>query len=371
MATLTVGFFCSIRLFGQTTIDVTEQTLKVGGTKEEVMYFGFEEGDQIVFNFSEVDGKELKEIEILEYPSTSKFSDYKTAKIENKIINVNTKAVYKFRFYNGALGGRICKIKIQRIAASDKTKNFNSTVTWITKQDTTWNTYTKDVVIGYDSTYTPVTRKYFLRNDTTLVTLKDNSTLAKVHSTTDKSGNPNRTVISFTLPEGTAYWAFTIAVGDNSSVSVNKTVKTISTSAKTLAGKLPLSQYSLGLYALGYVSDLLITNSGSNVQYYFFNSTNSTNFLNGAASTYLPGAGGDVLKDFGKMYAPLTGTVYLGMLNDNTFYSINVAVSVVAVTVKAIYEEKQEQKLTVTPRYEKKIFKDPIINTTKLPMTGK
>jgi len=38
------------------------------------------EGDQLVFNFQEVNGKELKEIEIIEFPSTSKFMDYKKQK---------------------------------------------------------------------------------------------------------------------------------------------------------------------------------------------------------------------------------------------------------------------------------------------------
>src|SRR5205085_74352 len=84
--------------FGQIPpIDVTEQTIKVGGMGEEAIYLAFADGDQIVFNFEEVNGKEMKEIEIAEYPSTSKFMDYKSKKIENKILNVNGKGIYKFR----------------------------------------------------------------------------------------------------------------------------------------------------------------------------------------------------------------------------------------------------------------------------------
>ena len=64
----------------QTPVDVAESTLKVGALSEEVFYYGFAAGDQLIFNFEEVKGKELKELEIVELPGTSKFMDYKTKK---------------------------------------------------------------------------------------------------------------------------------------------------------------------------------------------------------------------------------------------------------------------------------------------------
>jgi hypothetical protein len=114
----------SFQAFGQTPIDVAESTLKVGGLGDEVFYYGFAEGDQLIFNFEELKGKELKELEIIELPSSSKFMDYKTKKIQNKIINVNRTGIYKFRFANSAISGRICKFKIQRIPASEATKTL-------------------------------------------------------------------------------------------------------------------------------------------------------------------------------------------------------------------------------------------------------
>jgi hypothetical protein len=47
--------------FGQEPIDVAELTVKLKGNSEEKLYYGFAEGDQIIFNFTEGDGKELKE----------------------------------------------------------------------------------------------------------------------------------------------------------------------------------------------------------------------------------------------------------------------------------------------------------------------
>jgi len=61
--------------FGQAPIDIAESNLKIGGLVEEVFYYGFTEGDQLVFNFEVVNGKELKEVEIIELPSSSKFMD--------------------------------------------------------------------------------------------------------------------------------------------------------------------------------------------------------------------------------------------------------------------------------------------------------
>ncbi len=51
-----------------------------------MFYYGFAEGDQLVFNFEEVNGKELKEIEIMFMPSQSIFMEYKTKKIVQQIL---------------------------------------------------------------------------------------------------------------------------------------------------------------------------------------------------------------------------------------------------------------------------------------------
>lgn len=104
----TVIVMTSFKIFGQEPLDVTEQTIKIGGLKEEELYFGFAAGDKIVFSFQEADNKEMKEIEIVEYPNNSKFSDYKSKRIENKTINVTKTGVYVFRFKNSAIVGRIC-----------------------------------------------------------------------------------------------------------------------------------------------------------------------------------------------------------------------------------------------------------------------
>ena len=111
----TVFSLLTFAVYGQTPIDVADNTLKIGAFDEEVFYYGFAEGDQLIFSFHEVNGKELKEVEIIEFPSSSKFMHYKTKKIENKTINITSTGIYKFRLSNSAMSGRICHIKIQLI----------------------------------------------------------------------------------------------------------------------------------------------------------------------------------------------------------------------------------------------------------------
>jgi len=182
----------------------------------------------------------MKEIEIVEYPNNSKFSDYKTKKIENKTINVTKTGVYVFRFKNSAIAGRICKIKIQRIPASDETKNFNSTVTWINKQDTTWNTYTKDVIIGYDTTYVQKTKRELIKTEQKEELIFDKT--QRVHSSTNSNGN--KTNVFFTLPknETTPFkttkvisWAYWIGVDEAGNKAWEQNSKTVSSLAKGAA----------------------------------------------------------------------------------------------------------------------------------------
>ena len=123
LSLIVYGLLSVVTSYGQKPIDVAESSIKVGIKAEEEVYFGFAEGDQLIFSFEETNGKEMKEVEIVEMPSSSKFLDFKTSKIENKTINVARTGIYKFRFANSALLPRVCKYKIQRIPASAATQN--------------------------------------------------------------------------------------------------------------------------------------------------------------------------------------------------------------------------------------------------------
>ncbi len=126
---------------------VTENTFKLNG--EETMYYGFAAGDQILFDFKEVNGKTVKEVEIVEMPSNTKFQDFKTTEIGGKKIKVENNGLFAFRFKNPIVAGRICKIKIQRIPADESKISFDTGWHYENVNDTTFIPYTEDSLVGY------------------------------------------------------------------------------------------------------------------------------------------------------------------------------------------------------------------------------
>lgn len=62
------------------------------------------------------------------------------------------------------------------------------------------------------------------------------------------------------------------------------------------------------------------------------------------------------------------GRFFICLLNDNLALGINATVKVVAIVETNYYEDKTYTEQIVTPRYEKKIFKDPVITTAKVPV---
>lgn len=359
-------------LFSQTPIDVTDRTIKIGGMDEEEMFFGFAEGDQIVFNFQEVDGKEMKEVEIIEYPNSSKFSEYKTSKIENKAISVNTKSVYKFRFYNGAVSGRICKIKIQRIPKDVSTSAFNTNVTWVTKQDTTWNTYTKDVVVGHDTTYRQITKKELVKTEVREEVLLDKS--QRVH--TEMNENGNKSYVSFSLPQSkiedyktskVISWAYWVGVGQEASYAWQQNTESIVGLAEGIAS---IYTTPLGALAVGAVVGLILPQNGDDVYYAMTDRSNAELFFAGQGyQLWDKGTGIAGYKKFTDA-GMCKGTYYVVLSNDNIMDAIDVTVKVIAMVETSVYEDKQYTEETVKPILEKKIFSDPVIKSEVVPVIG-
>lgn len=365
-------FFYTMIVSGQEPVDVTDQTIKIGGLKEEELYFGFAAGDKIIFNFEEVNNKELKEIEIIEYPSNSKFSDYKTKRVENKTISVIKQGVYIFKLKNSALGGRICKIKIQRIPASEETKNFNSNVTWENQQETTYNTYTKDVVVGYDTINIQKTKKVLIKTEQKEELIFDKP--QRVHSITNNNGN--KTSLFFTLPQDqvTPYkttkvisWAYWVGVGEEANQAWKQNSQTINNLVK---GTATYFTTPLGALAIGAVTELMIPKVGEVVYYAITDQKNRDLFFSGNQyQIYDTGKGIAGYKKFTNQ-AMCQGTYFVLLSNDNMIQGIDATVKVVAIIETNIYEDQQYTETDIIPRYEKQVFSDPIIKTLKVPVTG-
>lgn len=327
--------FLIISIIGraQNQIDIYESTMKIGAMGTVEYLCGFAEGDQLVFNFEEVNGKELKELEIVELPSSSKFMDYKTTKVVNKTLNVLKTAIYKFRFSNSAISGRICKVKIQRIPASDATKIFNTSV------------YTKTV---YDTTYIPTQERFLIKSDTSAISVVDQ--IAKVSSQTAMNGNSNKTVVDFSLPDGTISWSYYIGVGTEGKEAFQAATDKFLPEATKFAATIPGygTMAALALTGINYFSKV---QGADNVKYFFITNGDNVILFNSNQQFYQYKQG-DVVNDASKMTKPLDGKVYLGLLNDNISTAIEVIIKISAITVNQVWETRIVQKSNITSRQE-------------------
>jgi hypothetical protein len=317
----------------QSLVEIAESTLKVAAFGEEIFYYGFAEGDKLIFEFKEVNGKELKEVEIIELPGSSKFMDYKTKKITNKTIEITRTGIYKFRFANSALGGRICKFKIQRLPASSTTQNFNSNVYWKTI---------------YDTVYTPVQEKYLVRSDTVINNFKDQ--VAKISSQNAINGNTNINIVDFDLPPNTIAWSYYLGVGRESNQAYEKSkdefVKSTGTQLASLAGYGPMA--ALALHGINTFSKV---QGRDNVKYWFIADWENVELFK-SGNTFIQYKQGDVINDASQMKYPLSGKVYVALLNDNMIEPIEVTVSLTAVQLNQSWGFRTVNRMKVSSRLE-------------------
>jgi len=318
---------------GQVAMEVADNTLKVGGHGEVVFYYGFAQGDQLIFSFEELNGKELKEVEITELPTSSKFMDYKTKKIEKKTIHVNRTGVFKFRLSNAALTARICKIKILRIPSGIATKNFNTSVYWRTVED---------------SIYSQAPKRYLVKSDTLAQTIVDMVTKINTSSPLNRQGD--KEVVEFTLPNGTISWSYYIGVGTEGQKAFNRTKVSFLNTAAAVANHIP-GYGTMAALAMYGINTFQLIQGEDNVMFSFI--TDYKNVL-----LYKSGKGfkqyhrGNVLNDASQMKEPLSGKVYLGLQNDNMMESIEVKVNITAIIVRQEWATQISKLRNVETRQE-------------------
>lgn len=339
----------------QNAIDVYESTFKLKGTDEVSFFFGFAENDNIVLNFEEINGKEVKEVEVLETSGSSKFMDYKTTKIENKNIFVNDKGVYEFRFKNSTVKGRICKIKIQRIPGSAETAKFNTNWKWKTTFDTTYVAYTQDSLVGYDTIrYTERTKDLMNKRIEEIelcnkfVTLKSEGLII---------GNNPRDFVPISLPQNEVYelqtkqvigWAYWIGCGRESENFFSKNKDMIAGLAQIAIG----TTSPLAAFAIGQVPNLFVPDGdGTPVRYAITNVPNRDYFLRGLQyRAFDSGFGKGGYKRFIDKNL-CQGTYFICLQNESTFNKLDVNVKAVAVREICEYAYVNHPRIRVSPRY--------------------
>lgn len=300
-------------LWAQTPITIAESTFKIKSNSEEILYFGFAEGDKISIDLQEQKNNPIQIIEISLYGSAPFFKEFKKEKL-TKEFNIIKTGIYQIKFVNNGLLGRICKLNLLRTPSSEKTKTFNTNVYWQTVNDTVFH---------------PSYEKYTVKKDTAAISLIDQTT--KISSKNAINGNDNSTVVDFILPENTISWGYYIGVGkegkeayveakDNFLKSAVKVISTFSGYGAMAA---------LGLHGINMFQK---AQGGDNIKYWFIQDENSVKAFRNKEKFYQYKQG-DVINDASQMKKPLKGKVYLGLQNDNLMEPIEVFVKVTAITV--------------------------------------
>lgn len=329
---LALLLFGSFWAYSQEAIDLIESTLKLGISEEKEYYFGFAEGDQIVLNFEVVKGKALEEIEIAHYPVPVKFSEYGPRKITNKKLTVPKEGIYKFRFSNkSGKRAKICRILIQRIPLNDQTKNFNSEVTWKTIIDTNYQTTQEKYLERIDTTYS----EFF-------------SATPQISSKNALNGNSPRQLLTFDLPKNTVAWSFYIGVGSEGKEEYDRARRDFLRAGSKVAMLAPGCgpMVALALTGVNYMAEV---QGKDNVKYYFLNSKEDVRLFN-AGEPFKRYKAGDVINEASQMKTPLSGPVYIGLVNDNTVEPIQVTVKACAVVVTKVYGTREKKTMTLTKR---------------------
>lgn len=364
---LTIISSCFSYCFAQKTIEVTQQTISINPNGETEIYYKFAGGDQIMFDFKSK--KKMIGVEVLEYPDISRFSDFNVKKIKTKIISVPQKGVYIFRFKNKSRGN-ICNIRIRRISSNELLNQFNTAVIWESKQITTYHSYTKDVITGYDTSYIQKTKRELVSSTLTEDMIMDRT--ERVHSETNLD-HLNRKTVRVMLPKNDyseyktkemVAWSYWIGVGKESDEAWAKNVKVASGVAKGLsylAGVGPL-----GKIAIGTITNLALPTSGEDVYFSFIpDLKNAQAFLN--QQNYDRFDKGSGIAAYGKS-SNYQDEFYIGLFNDNYFIGIDVNIKIVMVWETKIYEDRKYTETKIVPRYQKQVISDPIINSQRIPI---
>lgn len=356
--------------FGQ-KITVAELELKIAPGKTEELLYGFAEGDKILFSVEEASDKTIHEVTVLEYPDSQKYKAYDIKKEKNREFSVNNKSVYKFTFTNSGNDIRLCKVKIQRVPAKNEMKGFNTSVKWVTVQDTIKNSFTKDVLAGYDTLYMQKTRRVvdFQKKYEEVVLDKNQRVDAKT------TFGESKTNVAFTLPANfsakdetkkVVAWAYWVGVGEESNEYWKQNRKMI---VGAIQGATTMFSSPLGGIAAGVITNLALPVNGEDVEYALATEQNNKLFMEGKPyKSFDKGKGIAAYKRFTDT-SMLQGKYCVLLANDNLVQAIDVNVKVSAIIEHIKYRDEVYMDRVISPKYEKRIMTEPKINTRTIPVT--
>lgn len=317
-------FIACIASYAQKQIEVADLTQQISSRSAIELFYGFNEGDKLVFSIEDVEGKKLKSIEISQYPSSSIFTTYKTSSVK-KTINVPAKGIYKFKIENTAFSKRICKIKITRIAKDAAHEKFNTNVLWHTV---------------YDTLRAPGERRRLIGIDTSSVDVYNSNLMVKAGK---------RISVDFTLPRNTIAWSYYIGVGQLGESAYNEGIKRFTPIVSSVVSKFsPMAALAL----TGISTFTEIKNTGNEVRYFFLPSFKSSQDFVTNKTGIKAYKQGTVINEAAQMKNPLKGKIYLGLFNDNMIESIQVTVKATAIVTTEHWDQGTFNPKNITSKSE-------------------
>lgn len=357
--------------YGQ-KINVAEVQLRINPAAAEELYYCFAEGDKVLLTVEETNGNTIDEVTVTEYPSSLKYKGHDVKKEKNHEFIINRKSVYKFRFNNTAKDARLCTVKIVRMPASKQTENFVTSVKWITAQDTVYSSLTKDVVVGYDTLYVQKVRRVTVSDKKYEELVLDKSQRVDAKATFGET----KTSVSFSLPVNSiskdetkkvVAWAYWVGVGEESNEFWKQNRKMI---VGAVQGAATYFTTPLGGIAAGAITNLVLPTNGEDVEYLVLSDTN--NMLFTQQKPYKTLDSGKGIASYKRFIdtSVLQGKFTIALSNDNYVQAIDVNIKVSAIIEHLKFKDEKYTDIVISPKYEKKIIKEPKIITSTIPVSS-
>lgn len=369
-----------------TPVTLTTQSLRIVGSFEVATWesehpekkfpnnpelnFAFAQDDEIMINIQMENKKGTNRIEFIDYETRNiLYSNNGFQSLENLKIRIPRTGIYTIQMATNYTFDRQCRIEVQRIPSTEQTRNFNTMVRWAEKYDTTWNTTYRDVLVGYDTTYSERFNLELVKSELSEELILQRT--ERVHSRTNLS-NSNKSLIKVVVPQEDidAYrqkrikgWAYWIGVGEESLEVWKSNVSAFKDAATGFAGLMGATPLA-GL-AIGIITDLAASGMPDDVGYYFIgDEANANNFVSDLQfRNLINGKGG---ASFGQNQFPIKSDFYIGLWNDNYVQGIDVFIKVSVVWETSTYENRRYIDKVAVPRYERRTYKEPKVTVSRV-----
>jgi hypothetical protein len=313
---------------------VADLSFQISSRKEKIFYYKFAEGDTIIFNAWTIKGKDISEVSITKWPTTTVFNSWAIPVVENKKIFIEKSSVYSIGFKNSSIiSSKSYKFVLHRVPTNEKFIDFNTEVEWDTFYDTTYVS-----TIKYALTHTD--------------TIPEEIINRQVKIGSKFSGN-TRTYMQISLPKGTSYWVYWIGVGQEAAQGLQGMISQLPKSAGVLGITDPVTAFAIGL-----VPNLFSLSKGYDINYYLIHDYDNASKFKSGEVFYSFKKGEKIITEYAKMKEPKGGIFYLGLSNS---YSMMTSKKV---TVKCV-------AVKIIPRYEILKIKKPVIKARLVPKMEK